>query len=105
MVAVKLWSLSLLACLLLFLVVGETGSASPWPLPKPKPHKPRPVKKTPPPPAPAPPAVVTENAKQGTADWLGAAATGRAAEVYASATDAMPGDSVALHISTASFLG
>jgi hypothetical protein len=92
------------AALLLLLVFGGAGSASPWPLPKPKPHKPRPVKKTPPPapaPAPAPPAVVTENAKTGTAGWLGPLATSRAAEVYASATDAMPGDSVALHVSTA----
>jgi hypothetical protein len=96
------WALSLLAFLLLFLVAGEAGRAAPWPRPKstatkPKPHKPPTVKKTPPPP---PPAVVTENARPGTADWLGPAATGRAAEVYASATDAMPGDSVALHVST-----
>lgn len=50
---------------------------------------------------PPPPAVVSENARAGTPGWLGAAATGRAAEVYASATDALPGDSVALHVSTA----
>jgi hypothetical protein len=97
------WALSLLAFLLVFLIAGEAGRAAPWPRPKstatrPKPHKPPTVKKTPPPP---PPAVVTENAQPGTADWLGPLATGRAAEVYASATDAMPGDSVALHVSTA----
>ena len=93
------WALSLLAFLLLFLVAGEAGRAAPWPRPrstatKPKPHKPPTVKKTPPP----PPAVVTENARPGTADWLGPAATGRAAEVYASATDALPGDSVDVHV-------
>jgi hypothetical protein len=96
------WAVALLAFLLLFLVAGEAGSAAPWPLPKsaatkPRPRKPPPVKTTPPP----PPAVVTENARPGNADWLGPLATGRAAEVYASATDALPGDSVALHVSTA----
>jgi hypothetical protein len=64
-----------------------------------KPRKPRK-----PPPAvsvtPVPPPVTLENARPGTAGWLGPLATGRAAEVYASATDALPGDSVALHIST-----
>ncbi|HEY8644742.1 MAG TPA: N,N-dimethylformamidase beta subunit family domain-containing protein [Gaiellaceae bacterium] len=98
--------LALGAALLAVLVLGEAGSAKP---PRPKPHKaqkhkpPKKVRTTPPaPPAPPPPpAVVTENALPGTADWLGPAASGRAAEVYASATDAMPGDSVTLHVSTA----
>ena len=44
--------------------------------------------------------IAAENARSGTAGWLGPEATGRAAEVYASATDALPGDSVALHVST-----
>lgn len=44
--------------------------------------------------------VVLENARSGTAGWLGPEATGRAAEVYASAIDAMPGDTVDLHVST-----
>jgi hypothetical protein len=95
------------AALLLTLVLGEAGGASPWPVPKPakhRHHKPPTIKKTPPPaptPPPPPPAVVTENARPGTADWLGPLATGRAAEVYASATDAAPGDAVSLHVSTA----
>ena len=63
-----------------------------------KPRKPR----RPPPPVvvvqPSP--VVVENARAGTPGWLGPDATGRAAEVYASATDALPGDTVALHVST-----
>ena len=95
---------ALLAFLLVFLVAGPAGSAKPGPKPKPakhKHHKPTPVKKTPPPAPPPPPAVVTENAKTGTPGWLGPMETGRAAEVYASASDAMPGDSVALHVSTA----
>jgi hypothetical protein len=49
--------------------------------------------------APPVPPVVLENAKAGTPGWLGPSATGRAAEVYAGASDAMPGDSVALHVS------
>ncbi|MDX6427137.1 MAG: hypothetical protein QOD52_2542 [Gaiellaceae bacterium] len=106
-------ALSFLAVLLLFLSVGQASRAEPrpWPPPhkhrhKPKPHKPvahKPLPHKPPPVKPTPPpapAVVTENAKAGTAGWLGPLATGRAAEVYASATDAMPGDSVALHVST-----
>jgi hypothetical protein len=44
--------------------------------------------------------VVLENARPGTPGWLGSDATGRAAEVYASAIDALPGDTVALHVST-----
>jgi hypothetical protein len=102
--------LALCAALVVLLAVGEVGSAKPRPRPKPakhkphRPHRPPPVKKAPPTPTPTPPpppAVVAENTKTGTADWLGPAATGRAAEVYASATDALPGDSVALHVSTA----
>jgi hypothetical protein len=65
---------------------------------KPKPHKPKPKPK---PPKPAPPASVTENALPGTPDWNGALATRPAAEVYASATDALPGDTVGIHVSTA----
>ena len=45
-------------------------------------------------------AVQIENSLQGTRGWLGPDARGRAAEVYASATDAIPGDQVALHVST-----
>ena len=44
--------------------------------------------------------IALENAKPGTPGWLGPAATGRAIEVYASATDALPGDSVDVHVST-----
>ncbi len=43
--------------------------------------------------------VVVENARPGTPGWEGAEATGRAVEVYASSTDALPGESVALHVS------
>jgi hypothetical protein len=45
-------------------------------------------------------AVATENRLVGTPRWLGRPATGRAAEVYASATDAAPGAEVAVHVST-----
>ena len=44
--------------------------------------------------------VVVENRRPGTPGWLGPEATGRAVEVYASATDALPGDSVGVHVST-----
>lgn len=91
---------ALCSVLLLSVVFAGATSARARPEPTPGKHKPRKVKKTPRA-APAPPAVVTENARPGTADWLGPLATGRAAEVYASATDAMPGDSVPLHVSTA----
>jgi hypothetical protein len=47
-----------------------------------------------------PVAVVGENAQPGARDWIGEPATGRAIEVYASATDALPGDRVAIHVST-----
>jgi hypothetical protein len=66
-----------------------------------KPRKPRKPRRPPPTAVVTTPAVVLENARPGTAGWLGPSATGRAAEVYASAVDAMPGDSVALHASTA----
>ena len=46
------------------------------------------------------PPVVAENALPGTAGWAGPEVTGRAAEVYASAVDALPGDVVGLHVST-----
>jgi hypothetical protein len=68
--------------------------------PKPKP-KPRPKPRHPVTPSAPPPAVVTENARPGTPGWLGTLATGTAAEIWASATDASPGDTVALHASTA----
>jgi hypothetical protein len=62
-----------------------------------KPHRPR--KPAPAIPVAKPSPIVLENERPGTAGWLGPLATGRAAEVYASATDAMPGDSVAVHVS------
>jgi hypothetical protein len=46
-------------------------------------------------------AVRLENAKAGTLGWLGVDDRTRAVEVYASATDALPGDDVPLHVSTA----
>jgi len=46
------------------------------------------------------PAVAAENLREGSPGWLGPPATGRAAEVYASATDVAPGDAVAVHVST-----
>ena len=61
-----------------------------------RPRKPRPVPVV----VAQPPAVVQENALPGTTGWLGPEVTGRGAEVYASATDAMPGDTVAVHVST-----
>ncbi len=45
-------------------------------------------------------AIVTENLKHGTPGWLGAQVTDRGAEVYASQTDAVPGNKVQLHVST-----
>lgn len=85
------------AALVVVLCAVPIGSAGALKVkPKPKPHKhPPPHVVVPPPP------VVTENLKPGTPGWFGVAATGRAAEVYAGATDAMPGDSVALHVSVA----
>ncbi|MFL5964294.1 MAG: N,N-dimethylformamidase beta subunit family domain-containing protein [Gaiellaceae bacterium] len=46
-------------------------------------------------------AIRSENAKAGTLGWLGIDNRTRAIEVYASATDALPGDDVPLHVSTA----
>jgi hypothetical protein len=87
-----LWAV-LAVVVLAVLCIGQVGDA------KPKPRKPR---KPPPPPVAIvePPPVVSENTRAGTPGWLGPDATGRAAEVYASATDALPGDTVALHVST-----
>lgn len=45
-------------------------------------------------------AVPVENLRAGTLGWLGVDDRSRAVEVYASATDALPGDDVALHVST-----
>jgi N,N-dimethylformamidase beta subunit-like, C-terminal len=45
-------------------------------------------------------AVAVENQRPGTPGWLGRQVTDRSAEVYASQTDAVPGDAVALHVST-----
>jgi len=45
--------------------------------------------------------IQAENALPGTPGWLGPDARNGEAEVYASATDALPGDSVAIHVSTA----
>jgi hypothetical protein len=45
-------------------------------------------------------AVVFENRRPGTPHWLGPAAGGRAVEVYAGSTDALPGDQVSVHVST-----
>jgi hypothetical protein len=44
--------------------------------------------------------IVLENLKRGTPGWLGPQVTDRSAEVYASQTDAAPGDRIALHVST-----
>jgi hypothetical protein len=46
-------------------------------------------------------AVRLENARIGTPDWQAVDDRGRAVEVYASATDALPGDDVPVHVSTA----
>src|SRR5947208_8100681 len=65
-----------------------------------RPKPPEPPAASPAPPS-LPPAVVAENELQGAPDWLGPDASGTAAEVYASATDAAPGDDVGVHVSTA----
>lgn len=44
--------------------------------------------------------IARENLKQGTRGWLGPIVQDRGAEVYASATDALPGDTVSLYVST-----
>lgn len=44
--------------------------------------------------------VAGENRRAGTRGWFGPSATNRAAEVYASATDVMPGGEIAVHVST-----
>ena len=92
---------TLLVALIALLGVIQTGSAQRAHPPKPRPHKPRPRPKPARPATPAPPTVVTENARPGTPGWLGPLAPRPAAEVYASVTDALPGDSVGLHVSTA----
>jgi hypothetical protein len=83
----------LAVALLAVLCVSQVGDAKLR-----KPRKPRR------PPAPAviaeQPPVVVENRRPGTPGWLGPGATGGAAEVYASATDARGGDAVSLHVST-----
>jgi hypothetical protein len=48
----------------------------------------------------APNEVQAENARSGTSGWLGPADTDGAVEVYASATDARPGERVGLHVAT-----
>ena len=66
-----------------------------------KPRKPRKPRRPPAAAAIAAPSpVVQENALPGTPGWLGRDASGRGAEVYASAIDALPGDTVAVHVST-----
>ena len=47
-----------------------------------------------------PTAIQVENARAGTPRWLGVDNRDQAIEVYASATDALPGDSVDVHVST-----
>lgn len=82
----------IVAALIAVLCATQVGDAKPR-----KPRKPR----RPPPAAIAEPSpVALENARAGTPGWLGPDATGRAAEVYASVTDALPGDTVGLHVST-----
>lgn len=44
--------------------------------------------------------IVRENLRPGTPGWLGPIVRDRGAEVYASATDALPGDTVSLYVST-----
>lgn len=46
------------------------------------------------------PTVVLENRRRGTSGWIGPMARGRAIEVYADSTDALPGDAVGVHVST-----
>jgi hypothetical protein len=91
---------SALCASLLIIVVSSTAAAAGGPAHhrRPRPH--RPVVNVVATPTP-PPAVVTENALPGTPDWDGPLAPSPAADVYASATDALPGDQVALHVSTA----
>jgi hypothetical protein len=85
--------IAIVAMLLAVLCTSQVGDA--------KLRKPRPHRRPPSPVAVAQPSpVVAENARAGTPGWLGPDATGRAAEVYASATDALPGETVALHVST-----
>ena len=87
-----LWAV-LAALLLVVLCASQVGNA--------KPRRPRQPRRPPPSVAVVDPSpVVLENARPGTPDWLGPDATDRAAEVYASAIDALPGDTVALHVST-----
>lgn len=78
-------------------VVAGTGDARP----RPRRPRPQPAWVAVSHPKPATPAVVAENALPGTPGWLGPAATDRAIEIYASATDALPGDTVPLHVSVA----
>src|SRR5262249_36379520 len=47
-----------------------------------------------------PHSVAAENGRAGTPGWFGPRAENRAAEVYASATDASPGSQLAVHVST-----
>ncbi|HEV8461661.1 MAG TPA: N,N-dimethylformamidase beta subunit family domain-containing protein [Gaiellaceae bacterium] len=95
--------LVLIACGSALVLTGAVG-AHPAKPPRPKHHKrAHPVHKThkpAPPPAPPPLSpVVRENELPGTPGWLGPIATSRAAELYASATDAIPGETIALHVS------
>jgi hypothetical protein len=87
------WAVVCAAVLAAVLCATQVGDARPR-----KPRKPRPS------PAPAviagPSPIVVENTRAGTGGWLGPDATGRAAEVYASVTDALPGETVDLHVST-----
>src|SRR5438067_3485124 len=99
----RVWRLTAAASAALLVVLGLGASVDarvvPWPQHRRPVHKPRPHP-TAPVVVPAVP-VVAENAQAGTPGWDGPGATGRAAEVYASSTDAMPGDAVALHVSVA----
>jgi hypothetical protein len=88
-----------IACaLVLIFALATTSDARPRKPRKPKPHPGWVAVSHPRPPAPA---VVQENALPGTPGWLGPMATDRAIEVYASATDALPGDVVPIHVSVA----
>jgi hypothetical protein len=91
-------SLTVTGAIALALAVAVTAGDA---RPRPRKPKPRPAWVAVSHPKPATPAVVAENELPGTPDWLGPAATDRAIEVYASATDAMPGDAVPLHVSVA----
>ena len=88
---------ALLLAAVALLALSAVAAARP-----PRPHKPRRpspdatrVSK----PKPKPTEIALENALPGTPGWLGPTATDRAIEVYASATDALPGDTVPLHVS------